>query len=338
MDIREGIKLKDHTTFHIGGPADFFVQVDSIEALQATVRTAHTKKLPLTIIGGGSNMLVADEGICGLVIKMCIQGIAYTAISEYEVMVRAGAGVILDDLVRDTVEKGYWGLENLSAIPGTVGATPLQNVGAYGVEVASKIMEVEAYDTEQETMRIFTNDECAFGYRASFFKTDAGKKYIITQVSFRLTKIPAPHVQYADLRRVFSDAHPTQKDIRDTVIEIRSKKFPDWHSVGTAGSFFKNPFVSKEKFANIKLHYPELPGYEHIDGTIKIPLGWVLDKIVRMRGVRQGRVGSYEGQALVIVNYGGATARDVDIFASSIEEKVSHILGVTIEREVRIYV
>lgn len=295
------------------------------------------KRLTLTVIGGGSNMLVADSGIRGLVVKMDVVGIEYEQTTEYEALVHVGAGVMLDELVLDTVTKGYWGLENLSAIPGTVGATPIQNVGAYGVEVSSRIANVTAYDTEHDVIRTFSSEECSFGYRSSFFKTDQGKKFVITNVTFRVTKIPTPHLQYADLRRIFSDKNPSQKEIRTAVIEIRSKKFPDWNSVGTAGSFFKNPFVTNEQYAKLKAQYKDLPGYENADGTVKIPLGWVLDKVVHMRGVRTGAVGTYEGQSLVIVNYGGATAKEIDAFVTSIEEKVSKVLGIKIEREVRMY-
>lgn len=337
MQTLKDIQLKEHTTFHIGGSADFFISVSTLAELESAVRWRKEQNLPITIIGGGSNMLVSDDGIRGLVIKIAILGIEYVKVGEYEAIVRVGAGVMLDDLVRDTVEKGYWGLENLSAIPGTVGATPIQNVGAYGIEVSSRITTVDTYDIETGTVRTFENVECAFGYRSSYFKTEEGKKCAITSVSFRVTRVPAPHLEYADLRRTFSDRDPTQKEIRDTVIAIRSKKFPDWTVLGTAGSFFKNPFVSKAKHTELKTKYPDLPGYENADGTIKIPLGWVLDKMIHLRGERKGNVGSYEGQSLVIVNYGDATALEVDAFVSAIEKKVLETLGVTIEREVRMY-
>lgn len=337
METERDIQLKDHTTFHIGGKADFFMSVSTIAELESAVKWGKEKNLPITVIGGGSNMLVSDEGIRGLVIKIAIVGIEYEKVGEYEALVHVGAGVTLDDLVRDTVEKGYWGLENLSAIPGTVGATPIQNVGAYGIEVSSRITAVDAYDIDTETIRTFLNDECTFGYRSSYFKSGEGKKYAITRVSFRLTRVPAPHLEYADLRRAFADRDPSQRDIRDMVIQVRGKKFPDWNILGTAGSFFKNPFVTKEIHKELKAKYPDLPGYENADGTMKIPLGWVLDKVIHIRGARKGNVGSYEGQSLVVVNYGDATAEEVNEFASMIEKKVFETLGVHIEREVRMY-
>jgi UDP-N-acetylmuramate dehydrogenase len=288
-------------------------------------------------MGGGSNMLVSDNGIRGMVIKVSIKGVTWEPVDRFETLVHVGAGVVLDEFVQETVEKGYWGLENLSAIPGTVGATPIQNVGAYGVEVASRITSVEAFNMNTGDIRTFTNTECNFGYRHSFFKTSEGMQYVVLRVTFRLTKIPTPHVRYADLRRAFAEKDPTQQDIRAEVMRVRARKFPDWHKVGTAGSFFKNPRVSADAFAALRGRFPDIPGFPEEDGRVKVPLGWILDKALALRGARVGNVGTYEGQSLVIVNFGGATARDVDMFARSIEERVQEKTGIVIEREVRMY-
>jgi UDP-N-acetylmuramate dehydrogenase len=337
MDIQEGVQLKDYTTFHIGGIADFFVRVRTVDELREAVRFAHERQLPITILGGGSNMLIGEQGIRGVVIKIDIEGIRYEQTGEYDALVHVGAGMMLDALVEDTIAHGYWGLENLSAIPGTVGATPVQNVGAYGVEIGSRIASVAVYDMVDEKEITLSAVACAFGYRTSLFKTDAGKQYIITGVTFALTRVPRPHIEYADLRKTFGDTVPSQRDIRATLIQIRGNKFPDWTVVGTAGSFFKNPSVTKEKYAALRTKYEHLPGYENEDGSIKIPLGFVIDKIIGMRGVCVGNVGTYEAQSLVIVNYGGATADDVDAFAQEIEKKVFDAIGVRIEREVRMF-
>jgi len=337
MDIQEGVQLKDYTTFHIGGTADFFIRVRTVDELKDAVRFAREKMLPITILGGGSNMLVGEQGIRGVVIKMDIGGIRYEPTGQYDALVHVGAGTILDALVEDTIAHGYWGLENLSAIPGTVGATPVQNVGAYGVEIGSRIARVVVYDTAAEKEITLPATVCAFGYRTSLFKTGAGKHYIITGVTFALTRVPRPHIEYADLRKTFGDTVPSQRDIRAALIQIRGNKFPDWTKVGTAGSFFKNPSVSKEAYATLKTKYETLPGYENEDGSIKIPLGFVIDKIIGMRGVRSGDVGTYEAQSLVIVNYKDATAYEVDIFAREIEKKVFAAIGVSIEREVQMF-
>jgi UDP-N-acetylmuramate dehydrogenase len=337
MDIQEAVQLKDYTTFHIGGIADFFIRVRSVDELREAIHFAHERQLPITIIGGGSNMLIGEQGIRGVVIKMDIGGIRYEQSGEYEALVHVGAGVMLDALVEDTIAHSFWGLENLSAIPGTVGATPVQNVGAYGVEIGSRIASVEVYDKVQDAPRTLTVKECAFGYRTSLFKTEEGKKYIITGVTFALTRVPRPHVEYADLRKTFGDIVPSQRDIRAALIQIRGNKFPDWTKVGTAGSFFKNPSVHKDVYAALRIKYETLPGYENEDGTIKISLGFVIDKIIGMRGVRVGDVGTYEAQSLVIINYGTATAHDVDAFAREIEEKVFDAIDVHVEREVRMF-
>ncbi len=337
MDIQEGVQLKDHTTFHIGGIADFFIRVSAIDELKEAVQFAHERSLPITVLGGGSNMLVGEQGIRGVVIKIEIIGIRYESVGEHDVLVHVGAGVVFDAFVEDTITQGYWGLENLSAIPGTVGATPVQNVGAYGVEIASRIESVQVYDTKHKKEIILLAKDCTFGYRTSLFKTEVGKQYIITGVTFALTRVPRPHIEYADLRKIFENTIPTQREIRAALIEIRGNKFPDWTKVGTAGSFFKNPSVSKEQYAALRTLHETLPAYENEDGTMKIPLGFVIDKIIGMRGVRVGDVGTYEAQSLVIVNYGSATAKDVDTFARDIEKKVFDTIGISIEREVRMF-
>jgi UDP-N-acetylmuramate dehydrogenase len=337
MNIEANVPLREHTTFHIGGSADAFVVVRSEDELVEAVKYAQQHELKITVMAGGSNMLVADEGVRGLVIKVAIPGIAYEPTGTYETNARVGAGVMLDDLVADTVTRGFWGLENLSAIPGTVGATPVQNVGAYGVEVASRIVSVRALDCTTGVFREFTNIECNFGYRMSFFKTNEGARYIITSVVFCFTKIPTPHVQYADLRRAFADADPTLLDIRTEVMRIRSEKFPDWHVIGTAGSFFKNPHITAAAFHTLRERYSDAPGYDDGRGLVKVPLGWIIDKVLGMKGAREGNVGTYAAQSLVIVNHGGATAAEVDAFARTIESRVHEATGITIEREVRMY-
>jgi UDP-N-acetylmuramate dehydrogenase len=337
LTILENVPLAPYTTFHIGGPAQYFVTVTSLDELRDAVRFAREKMLQVTVIAGGSNMLISDAGVPGLTIRMAMGGFAIEPSGEYEATVRANAGASLDDMISTCVDRGYWGLENLSGIPGSVGATPIQNVGAYGVEVMSRITAVTALDTESGAIRTFSNEECAFGYRTSFFKTHEGAKYIITEVAFSLTKIPTPHIQYADLRRAFSDQDPSARQIRNEVIRIRSRKFPDWRVVGTAGSFFKNPRISRLRYEELKKTYPDAPGFEEGPGIMKVPLGWILDKVLNLRGARDGAVGTYENQSLVIVNWGGATAHDVDAFATMIETRVKETMQIDIEREVRMY-
>lgn len=337
IKVQENVTLAPYTTFHIGGPAEHFVIVTTIDELKEAVQFAKEHSLPITVMSGGSNMLIGDTGIPGLTIKVAIGGYAFEPNGQYEATLRANAGATLDDVVSECVNQGYWGLENLSGIPGSIGATPIQNVGAYGVEVKSRITEVVALNQDTLEPRTFSNEECAFGYRMSFFKTDAGSRYIITSVALSVSKIPTPHLQYADLRRAFSDSDPTLRQIREEVIRIRSRKFPDWRIVGTAGSFFKNPRISVERYEALKKTHPDAPGFEDGAGTMKVPLGWIIDKLLNLRGARTGAVGTYENQSLVLVNWGGATADDVERFATFIETKVREATGIDIEREVRRY-
>lgn len=329
----KNILLAPLTTFQIGGRAEYFVVVQNKDELKEAVRFAKEKKLAITILGGGSNVLIADEGIHGLVIKNEIGGIEYKEDGE-NVFVRAGAGVEWDALVAETVSKGYWGLENLSLIPGTVGATPIQNMGAYGVEVADVIVSVGAFDVPTLEQRVFTNAECEFGYRDSKFKHTEGQRFIVTDVTYKLSKSPKPILHYKDLESRFNGEMPSIQAIREAVIEIRSAKFPDTKSIGTAGSFFKNPIITAEAFKILREKYTEIPGFPEGNESVKVPLGWVLDRALGIKGVREGNVGTYEAQALVLVNLGGATAKEVDAFAKKIEEKVFDATQIKIEREV----
>lgn len=331
--IKENVTLAPYTTFGIGGPAEHFVAVTSEAELLMVVTEA--KGAEITVLGGGSNVLVNDTGVKGLVIKNEIKGIT-SVMQGDQVLVTAGAGEDWDKLVSHTVSEGWWGLENLSAIPGSVGATPIQNVGAYGVEVANFIESVRVFDLTTGTFKELSNDKCSFGYRDSFFKTDLGRKMIVTSVTYRLSLIPVPKLHYKDLASRFGDAtNVSQAEIRDAVITIRASKFPDWKKIGTAGSFFKNPIISKDQFDLLITRYPDLPGYPEIDGRIKVSLGWILDNVCGLKGKREGNVGLYEKQALVLVNFGGATAEEIKNFAAKIRDEVLQKTQIEIEMEVR---
>lgn len=325
--------LAPHTTLQIGGPAEFFIEVKTEEDLAARACEANARGLKVTVLGGGSNVLVADEGIRGAVIKNAIHGIIAEE-NGNEVLLTAGAGEVFDHVVAHTVACGYWGIENLSHIPGSIGATPVQNVGAYGVEIGEYIETVRVYDIRNDNFKTLSAAECRFGYRDSLFKHAEGKQYIVTNVTLRLLRVPKPRLQYKDLATRFGESIPTQAEIRDAVIEIRSHKFPDWHTTGTAGSFFKNPVIPKEHYADLLEHYPELPGFPAGENVIKVPLGWILDKVCAVRGVQRGNVGTYEGQALVLVNHGGASAHEIIDFADEITMCVRERTKITIEWEV----
>jgi len=330
---KENEPLHKHTTLRVGGVARFFAHVTNEQELDQAVGYAQENNLPITVLGGGSNVLVSDEGLAGLTILMQISGIT-TEIDAGKVMLTAAAGEQFDDVVAHAVGKEYWGLENLSHIPGSTGAVPVQNVGAYGVEVADLIASVRVYNITQRKYEVLTNTECSFGYRDSIFKKEVGKHYIVTEVTFLLTTEHSPNLEYKDLQTKFSGTDPSIQEVRDAVIEIRSKKFPDWHVVGTAGSFFKNPVIQREKFNELKDTYPELPGFPNAEGNVKVPLGWILDKVLHLKGVGSGNVEQYQGQALVLVNKGGARASEIIDHANSVAQKVYDTTGIEVEWEV----
>ena len=346
MKISQDVQLGKYTTFKIGGPAHFFCAVSNVEELREAVSFAKEKNLLFFILGGGSNILISDTGFVGLVIKMEIAGkMINGTISEDQFVVTAGAGENWDDFVGWTIDNGFNGLENLSFIPGTVGAAPVQNIGAYGAEVGQSISSVKVFDTKEMKEVEISGQDCHFGYRNSLFKKEKGR-YIITHVNFNLKKDGKVNVEYKDLKEYFNNQFsmineaPTPQTVRNAVIDIRKNKLPDWTVWGTAGSFFKNPVISKEKFGELKKLYPDLPGFPEVSVNtesteqIKIPLGWVLDNICKAKGMMNGSVGTYQKQALVIIAKPGATAKEVIDFSKDLMKQVKDAIGVTVEAEV----
>ena len=309
---------------------------------------AREKGQKVFVLGGGSNILMGDKGFDGLVIKMEIMGIEEEknekGIENYEsgvelanfVIIFVGAGEQWDTLVEKTVAKGLYGLENLSAIPGTVGAAPVQNIGAYGSDAAQTISKVRAFDSKNMAFVELSNSECNFSYRDSRFKNEKGR-YIITHVYFKLSKDASVNIGYKDLKDYFlvkGIAAPSLAQVREAVIDIRWGKLPDWKMWGTAGSFFKNPIVSANKFMALKKMYPDLPGYPENDGRVKVSLGWILDKVCHVKGMQKGKVQVYEKQALVLVSKHGATSEEVVSLAHELMNLVKEKTGIEIEGEV----
>lgn len=334
FQLEKNIPLSQHTTLKLGGVADLFATVRNEDELIAALRFAKQTATPLFILGGGSNILFSDEGFRGMVIKSEIKGIEYKEKDKEDVILEAGSGEILDKVIENTIKYSYWGLENLTSIPGTVGAVPVQNVGAYGVEVSSLIESVEAINVKTSKKKIFKNDECKFSYRDSYFKTKAGQDWFITKVKFNLSKSPNPKIDYADLAFLKESKNINQSIIREALSVIRSGKFPDWTRVGTAGSFFKNPVISNGHFQKLKETYPELPGFETEDG-IKVSLGWILDKVCNLKGHCDGNVCLYKKQALVLVNNGNSS-KDVKKFVKKISDIVKEKTEIEIFAEVKI--
>jgi UDP-N-acetylmuramate dehydrogenase len=333
--VRERVSLAPLTAFKLGGAARFFVSVDSVEALKEAIAFAHARSLALFILGGGANVLIRDEGFDGLVIKIEIAGIEAR---EGETAFIAGAGVAWDALVAKAVERGWWGIENLSGIPGTIGGACVQNIGAYGAALSQTLQWVEALDTREGSVRKFSNAECAFGYRESIFKAEEGR-YVVLRAAFALSREPAPDLSYKDLALRFAGVTPSLADIRATVIEIRRAKFPDLAVEGTAGSFFKNPVVSQEFADALVARYPGLPLFSLPESTdIKVPLAWFLDHrhgVLDMRGAISGGARLYEKQPLVITATRDASARDVEALARIVQERVRAATALIIEPEVK---
>lgn len=332
--IQKDIPLAPHTTLGVGGNAEYFACVRTLGELEEAVAWASERQIPITTIGGGSNILVPDAGIKGLVIQNALGGITYEE-HESGVRVHAGAGVDFDTLILELVTNGLWGLENLSAIPGTVGGVPIQNVGAYGVEAESVIASVDVFDIQKKEHKTLSNSECVFSYRDSIFKHEGKTKYIVTGVTFRASRTANPQIAYKDLALRFNDNQaPSLIQIREAVCEIRKGKFPDWHVVGTAGSFFKNPIIDRVIAESLSSKYPDMPVYPVGENKHKVALGWVLDKLLNLKGFRIGNVGLHTEQALVLVNYGGGTASEILAFSDVIIAKVFDATGIPIEREV----
>jgi len=284
--------------------------------------------------------LVSEMGYSGTVLLIRNKGVEFMNSETLSdtVHVIAQAAEDWDALVKNTVEKGLWGFENLSAIPGSVGASPIQNIGAYGVEVQSTIVSVECVDTTQKDLPIVSllNNECNFGYRTSIFKSVPGK-YIVTSVAYALSKKAVPNISYPDLQKVFGTSVPqSPMEVRKAVCNIRSKKLPSLTTYGTAGSFFKNPILKSEQAQVLVERYPNLPTYQATPGTTKISLAWLLDNVLHMKGYKKGTAEVYSQQPLVIVvnRSDAAQARDVNVLAEEIEKRCFETFGITLEREV----
>ena len=335
----ENEPLLKHTTMRVGGNARYFFDVKTLEELKEAVLFSKEKKVPFYILGQGSNLLVSDNGYDGVIIKNSIGAgyIEYKNISKHDVLVIGGAGEDWDTLVKGTVFVGLYGLENLSYIPGTVGAAPVQNIGAYGTDVSKTIYWVEVYDTESGNILQIDNDDCFFEYRNSIFKREEGKKYIIIKVAFRLTKKGVMNTSYKDVEQYFSSNNlesPSLIDVRDAIIFIRKNKLPDVEEVGTAGSFFKNPIIDLNERKVLLDKYPEAPSFEVDDSHYKIPAAWLIDHACHLKGDRDGNVGVYEKQALAIVNYGKATTNDILEYVEKIKKTVKEKTGIELEMEV----
>ena len=330
MKIRENCSLADHNTFGMDVKADIVAEWSSVDELRTLLATV---KRPVLMIGGGSNLLFTGD-YPGSVLHSAIDTIDVVEETEDSVLVKVGSGVVWDDFVAYAVLHGWWGVENLSAIPGETGASAVQNIGAYGVEAKDVIETVQTICIEDGSERDFSNAECQYGYRQSIFKTLLKGKYAVTYVQFRLSLKPQPKLGYGALEQeVERLGGPTQENIRKAVKSIRDSKLPDPKVLGNAGSFFMNPVITVQDFNALKACYPNVPSYPAPDGMVKVPAGWLIEQ-AGWKGRSLGPAAVYDRQALVLVNKGGATGADVIRLADAIIKDVRDKFGITLSTEV----
>lgn len=342
LKIQENVPLAELTTFKIGGNARYFAEINSIDELVEAFEWVRDKGLGYFILGGGSNTIFSDEDYLGLIIKMNIMGFEVIDEDESSSTIKVGAGEDWDETVKRTVDMNLSGMEALSGVPGNTGATPVQNIGAYGQEVKDTIEFVEVYDTKDSKITKLSNDDCNFSYRDSIFKSSEKGRYIICFVAFRLSKKTAGIPQYKDVINYFKQRNistPNLREIREAILEIRKNKFVNPSIMPNAGSFFKNPKVPKEIAEKIMLKYPDIKPYPedtkifpNPDGTYKLAAGWLIDE-AGFKGVELEKVRIDPNHALVLENKGGASQKDLMDLVDKVRNKVFEVFEVELEIE-----
>lgn len=336
MQIHKNFSLKKYNTFGIEAKAKQFVSVHTVEELITVLEENPTTKK--FILGGGSNMLLTQD-INALVIHVDLKGKKIIDENDDFVWVESQAGENWHEFVLWTINQNFGGLENLSLIPGNVGTTPIQNIGAYGVEIKDTFVLCEAIHIETQELLIFTNEKCNFGYRESIFKNEVKEEFIITSVVFKLTKKNHHlNTSYGAIETELANqkiSKPTLKDVSNAVIAIRQSKLPDPKELGNSGSFFKNPVILKTDFKKIQQQFPEMPHYEVSETEVKVPAGWLIEQ-AGFKGKRFGDAGIHKNQALVLVNYGNATGQEILAVAKDIQATIEATFSISIETEVNI--
>ncbi|RXR18316.1 UDP-N-acetylmuramate dehydrogenase [Flavobacterium amnicola] len=336
MNIQNNFSLKKYNTFGIDAKAKQFAAVHSVAELQE-ILLKHANETKF-ILGGGSNMLLTQD-IEALVIHIDLKGKKVIKEDDDYVWVESQAGENWHEFVLWNIENNYGGLENMSLIPGNVGTTPVQNIGAYGAEIKDTFVSCDAMKITTQEMKTFTKDECKFGYRESIFKQEVKDQYIITSVVFKLTKKNHKiNTGYGDIQKELEKHHitnPTIKEVSNAVIAIRQSKLPDPKELGNSGSFFKNPIVSRELFNKAKAQHPEMKHYDVSETEVKVPAGWLIEQ-AGFKGMRRGDAGVHKNQALVLVNYGNATGQEIVSLSKEIQKTILEKFGIPIEAEVNI--
>lgn len=334
MEIKSQVSLKSFNTFGIDQKARFFVEVRSLEELKEAMLWAKNEEQSILILGGGSNILLTRDLDC-LVIAIRLEGIEVLEESQHEILVEVGAGENWHEFVLSAIAKGWYGLENLSLIPGTVGASPMQNIGAYGVEIKEVFHSLKAMNRQNLEIETFDAEICEFGYRESIFKNKVKGKYIICSVTFRLSKVATFNVDYGVIKDTLAASGVKElspKAISDAVIQIRQSKLPDPKEIGNAGSFFKNPTIDLGSYNELKAQYPDIPGYP-MDEGMKVPAAWLIEQC-GWKGRRFGEVGVHAKQPLVLVNFGNGKGEDVQLLAGKIQKSVEETFGIVLHPEV----
>ena len=337
MNLHENISLKPYNTFGIDATAQYFSEITSENELLDLLINDKVKHLNRFILGGGSNILLT-KNFDGLVIKNSIKGIKLINEDDQYYYVRAGAGVAWHDLVMYCIDHNYAGIENMSLIPGCAGASPIQNIGAYGVEIKDVLFELEALRIHDCVFQKFNLSECKFGYRESVFKNELKGKYIITSITLRLNRIPKLNTSYGAIEKeleIMGVKELSIKAVSQAVINIRSSKLPDPFKIGNAGSFFKNPEITAQQFEDLKKQFPEIVAFPQKNGNVKLAAGWLIEQC-GWKGKTVGNAGVHKNQALVLVNYGNATGKEIWDLSQQILDSVKNKFSVDLEREVNV--
>lgn len=334
MEIKQNYSLEEHNTFHLPVKTRWFLEYDSEEDIVQALRDEYFMECLKVHIGAGSNLLFLND-FDGIILHSRIRDITVSREDEESVYLRVGSGVEWDELVRYAVSNGLGGIENLSDIPGEVGAAAIQNIGAYGVEVKDVVEMVEAYHIPTLEKHLFSNADCKYAYRSSVFKKEYDNQYIIAYVTIRLSKSPQFTLSYGNLKEELA-RYPeiSLHTIREAIIAIRGKKLPNPEQLGNAGSFFMNPVVTQEQFNELKSRFPHIPSYPASEGKVKIPAAWLIEQC-GFKGKAYGQAGVYEKQALVLVNLGNATGSEIALLADVIIQTVATRFGVELTPEVK---
>lgn len=334
--MKTNVNLRPYNSFGFDAIAKYFVEINTIDDLQTLIQSGVLQKHKTLILSGGNNILFQKDAFDGLVVYMNTKGIEILREDGNEVVVRAQAGEDWPEFVRFCVSKGWHGVENLAYIPGKIGAAPIQNIGAYGMELKDSFLQCEAMDLTAGDTKVFTKEECRFGYRESIFKHELKGRFVITSVDFLLKKNAPLNLEYGNIKAYLEQngiENPSLQQLHDAICAIRDAKLPDVKQIGSAGSFFKNPVISIEQFEDLQQQYPNIPHYPDTEGMVKVPAGWLIEQ-AGWKGWRDEHVGVYDKQALVLVHYGGGTGLDIVELAHKIQDSVEKKFGIRISPEV----